>query len=123
MHKKHSTSQLKQTLSDVTLVGLSTIVYLSENLSKNVQILKDNKIKDKELTEEEKKELQTSIAVFENVLTIINDVLHPSHSMMLELHPQFKSIIDVCIENHEKASKKGLVIDKCKCFSCKTKIN
>jgi hypothetical protein len=57
-----------------------------------------------------------------NMLTIINDVIHPAHDIAVQLFDKDVSpFVDYCIKNQALAIEKKLISASCNCNSCKMK--
>lgn len=115
MHKTNSATHLKMILKDVVSTGFQHMAALAEQL-KEMNITEEN-IKDK--TKEEIMVAQT----MGNILTIINDVLHPAHDVAVSLFEDkdITEFVNYCIANQQRAIEKKLISPICKCYSCKLK--
>ena len=113
MHKKNSMSHLRTVLSDVVSIGYEHMQSLAAELRKL-------DINDSNVKEKSQQDLNRS-QLLAHVLTLINDVVHPAHNLSLELFPDAKPFIDVCIKNHALAIEKKLIAPECNCYECKTK--
>jgi hypothetical protein len=114
MHKKNSVSHLRTVLSDVVSIGYEHLQSLAAELKK-LDVTPEN-YKDKSEHDINKSQMMA------NILTLINDVIHPAHNLSLELFPDAKPFIDVCIKNQELAVQKKLIAPNCNCYECKTKL-
>lgn len=112
-HHTNSDSRMKQIISDVLSIGLSHIQDIAMKL-KDLNVSEDN-IKDKS-----PEEVQRSV-LLNNILTILNDALHPAHELAKELYPNAKEFIEMCQENHKKAIERKLLASTCHCYTCNTK--
>lgn len=114
MHKLNSASQLKTILSDVVSIAFQHMGALASEL-KELDINNEN-IKSK--TQEQVAIHQT----ISNILTIINDVIHPAHEIAPELFEKdVTEFVNFCIKNQKLAVEKKLISHTCKCYSCKSK--
>ncbi len=115
MHKTNSSTHLKMILKDVVSTAFQHMAALAEQL-KEMNITEEN-IKDK--TKEEIMVAQT----MGNILTIINDVIHPAHDIAVSLFEDkdITEFVDYCINNQKRAIDKKLISSVCRCYSCKLK--
>lgn len=115
MHKKNSRSHLEMILSDIISIAFQHMAAMADEL-KQLDITEAN-IKDK--TPAQIATAQT----MSNMLTIINDVIHPAHDMAPTLFDKdVKEFVDYCIKNQQLAIEKKLIADTCRCYSCKIKL-
>ncbi len=114
MHKTNSATHLKMILSDVVSIAFQHMAAMAEEIKK-IDISEEN-IKDKS-----KAEIATA-QTMSNMLTIINDVIHPAHDIATQLFDKdVKEFVDYCIKNQQLAIDKKLISPTCKCYSCKLK--
>lgn len=114
MHKTNSATHLKMILSDVVKVAFEHMRVLAFELKK--LDINDSNIKSK--TPQELLAAET----MSNVLTIINDVIHPAHNICNQLFDSdIKEFVEYCIKNQAKAIEKKMINPKCSCYSCKLK--
>lgn len=114
MHKTHSATHLKMILADVVSTAFQHMAAMAQEL-KELDITEEN-IKDKT-------RVQIATAqTMSNMLTIINDVIHPTHDIAISLFDRdVKEFVDYCIKNQALAIEKKLISPTCKCYSCKSK--
>jgi uncharacterized protein YyaL (SSP411 family) len=114
MHKTESNSHMKMVVSDILSIAFQHMAAMSEEI-KALNITSEN-IKEK--TREQVIVWQT----MSNMLTIINDVIHPAHDIACSLFDKdIKEFVDFCIKNQQLAIDRKLISAKCKCYSCKSK--
>jgi len=114
MHKTNSTTHLKMILADVVSIAFQHMAAMGQELN-NLDIKEEN-LKDK--TPAQLATAQT----MSNMLTIINDVIHPAHSVATQLfNKDVKEYVDYCIKNQALAIENKLISPTCKCYSCKQK--
>jgi hypothetical protein len=114
MHKTNSATHLKMVLSDVLNGSFQHMTALAREL-KELDITPEN-IKEK--TDHQLMIHQT----ISNLLTIINDIIHPAHDMLEQLFDtKIKDFADFCKKNQALAIEKKLINPKCKCYSCRGK--
>lgn len=114
MHKTNSATHLKMILSDVVKVAFEHMRVLAVELKK-LDINASN-IKDK------KPEEIIAAETMSNVLTIINDVIHPAHDICNQLfEDDIHEFVGYCIKNQALAIEKKMINPKCSCYSCKLK--
>lgn len=114
MHKTNSATHLKMTLKDVVSTAFQHMAAIAQEL-KELNMTEEN-IKDK--TREQLAIAQT----MNNVLTIINDVIHPAHDIAASLFENdVTEFVDYCKKNQQLAIEKKLISAICKCYSCKLK--
>ena len=114
MHKTNSATHLKMILSDVVSTAFQHMAAMAQEL-KALDITEEN-AKDK--TREQLAIAQT----MSNMLTIINDVIHPAHDIAPQLFDRdVKEFVEYCIKNQKLAIEKKLILASCKCYSCKLK--
>lgn len=111
-HHSNSNAHIKQVLSDVISISMSHIQDLALKL-------KELNITDSNLAEKTEEEKNRSI-VLNNILTIINDAIHPAHNLAKEFYPGAEKFIDLCKENHRLAIERKLISSTCGCYTCKT---
>ncbi len=111
MHKKHSQSHMQQVVRDIVSIAYSHMADIAKELKK-LEVTDENYVS---LDDETKKKYN----LFSQILTIINDVVHPAHKISLEMFPHAKEFIDMCILNQKNAVEKHLISDKCECYECK----
>lgn len=114
MHKSNSATHLKMILSDVVSIAFQHMAAMAQE----IESLKMTPDSMKEMTKE-----QLAIAhTMSNMLTIINDVIHPAHDIATQLFDKdVKEFVDYCIKNQSLAIEKKLISPTCKCYSCKSK--
>ncbi len=114
MHKTNSATHLKMILADVVSTAFQHMAAMAQEL-KELDITEAN-AKDKTTQ-------QIAIAqTMSNMLTIINDVIHPAHDIAVQLFDKdVKEFVDYCIKNQALAIEKKLISPTCKCYSCKLK--
>ncbi len=114
MHKTNSATHLKMVVSDMLSISFQHMAAMAQEL-KALDITEDN-MKDK---------TQAQIATAQtmsNMLTIINDVIHPAHDIAVQLFDKDVSpFVDYCIKNQALAIEKKLISASCSCSSCKMK--
>ncbi len=114
MHKTNSATHLKMILADVVSTAFQHMAAMAKEL-KDLDISEDN-LKDKT------REQIATAQVMSNMLTIINDVIHPAHDVAVSLFDEdFKEFVDYCVKNQAIAIEKKLITNTCKCYSCKQK--
>lgn len=114
MHKSNSATHLKMIVSDMLSISFQHMAAMANEL-KALDINEEN-IKDK--TPQEIATAQT----MSNMLTIINDVIHPAHDIAVSLFDKDVSeFIDYCVKNQALAIEKKLISASCNCYSCKQK--
>ena len=114
MHKTNSVTHLKMVVSDMLSISFQHMAAMAHEL-KALDIT-DANIKDK--TPAQIATAQT----MSNMLTIINDVIHPAHDIAAQLFDKdVKEFVDYCIKNQALAIEKKLITPTCKCYSCKSK--
>ncbi len=112
MHKTNSATHLKMILADVVSTAFQHMAAMAKEL-KDLDITEDN-LKDKT------REQIATAQVMSNMLTIINDVIHPAHDVAVSLFDEdFKEFVDYCVKNQALAIEKKLITNTCKCYSCK----
>ena len=110
-HHKHDNAHIKQVLTDVIAISMSHIQDLALKLKK-LNITEEN------LASKSEEEKNRSI-VLNNILTIINDAIHPAHDLAKELFPGASQFIDLCKDNHKLAIERKLIASTCSCYTCK----
>lgn len=114
MHKTNSATHLKMVVSDMLSLSFQHMAALAQEL-KALDINEDN-MKDK--TRAEIATAQT----MSNMLTIINDVIHPAHDIAVQLFDKDVSeFVDYCVKNQALAIEKKMISASCNCYSCKQK--
>lgn len=114
MHKTNSVTHLKTILSDVLKVAFQHMQGLALELKK--LDINESNLKSKS------KEKLMAAETMSHVLTIINDVIHPAHSVILQLFDKdMQEFVDYCVKNQAFAVEKKLINPKCNCNSCKSK--
>lgn len=114
MHKTNSATHLKMILSDVVSLAFQHMAAMAQEIE-SIKITTENL---KEKTKEEIMIAQT----MSNMLTIINDVIHPAHDIAQQLFDKdVKEFVSYCIRNQALAIEKKLISPTCKCYSCKQK--
>ena len=114
MHKTNSATHLKMILSDVVSIAFQHMAAMARELEA-LKITEEN-IKDKTAAE------IATMQTMSNMLTIINDVIHPAHEIAPQLFDKdVKEFVDYCVKNQALAIEKKLITDTCKCYSCKQK--
>lgn len=112
-HHSNSNSHMKQIVADVLSIGLSHIQDIAVKL-KELDINADN-MKDKS------PELIQRSVLLNNILTILNDALHPAYPLAKEIYPNSHEFIDMCMENHKRAIERKLLAPNCHCYTCNIK--
>ena len=114
MHKTNSATHLKMIVSDMLSLSFQHMAAMAHEL-KALDIT-DANIKDK--TPAQIATAQT----MSNMLTIINDVIHPAHDIAVQLFDKDVSeFVAFCIKNQALAIEKKLIASSCSCNSCKMK--
>lgn len=111
LDQKNDKAHIKQVLADVISIAMSHIQDIALKL-KDLDINESN-IKDKS------PEIVQKSVLLNNILTIINDAIHPAHDISKELYPGAVDFIDMCIVNHKLAIERKLISAKCGCYKCK----
>lgn len=114
MHKTNSATHLKMIVSDMLSLSFQHMAAMA------------NELKELDITEENMKDKSpaqiATAQTMSNMLTIINDVIHPAHDIAVQLFDKDVSqFVDYCIKNQALAIEKKLISDKCNCYSCKLK--
>lgn len=112
-HHSNDNAHIKQILMDVISLSMSHIHSLSAELKKL-------DINDANFAEKSPDERRRSM-ILNNMLTTINDSIHPAHDLALEFFPQAKEFIEACKKNQEMAIQSKLLPNKCICYTCKIK--
>ncbi len=107
----HDNAHIKQVLSDVISISMSHIQDIALKL-------KDLNITEENLKDQPEDKKQRSI-VLNNILTLINDAIHPAHNLAKELYPDATQFIELCQQNHKLAIERKLISSICHCYSCK----
>lgn len=105
IHKKHSKSHLKIILTDILVLGYSHIEELARTLTRMKGM-------------EDQEGLKNDIQNLSNILTVVNDIIHPAHSISEDMFPDSSDVIKLCRKEHLKVSEKKLIRDKCFCYEC-----
>lgn len=114
MHKTNSATHLKMIVSDMLSLSFQHMAAMAQELKK-LDITEDN-LKDKSPQE------VATAQTMSNMLTIINDVIHPAHDIAVQLFDKdVKEFVDYCIKNQALAIEKKLISPSCNCYSCKLK--
>lgn len=106
---KYTSAEIKRTLEEVLLNGMSQIRCLNNELSKIG-------VKDpKDATEEQRSQL----AALTYTVVLVNDLLHPAYKVAYEIlnkceHP----MLDYCV-GLQKQSEENKMVDACECTACK----
>lgn len=108
MHHKHDNAHVKQVLSDVISIAMSHIQDIALRL-KELDITEAN-------IKEKSPEIVQKSVLLNNILTILNDAIHPAHTIAKDIYPGASAFIDMCIENHRIAIERKLISDKCNCY-------
>lgn len=111
MNKINDNAHIKQVLSDVISVSMSHIQDIALRLKK--LDINESNIKEKS------SEIVQQSVLLNNILTIVNDAIHPAHELAKEIYPGAKEFIEMCQQNHKLAIERKLISDKCGCYSCK----
>lgn len=114
MHKTNSATHLKMVVSDMLSLAFQHMAAMATEL-KTLDVTQEN-LKDK--TPAQLATMQT----MSNMLTIINDVIHPAHDIAVQLFDKDVSeFVDFCVKNQALAIEKKLISASCNCYSCKSK--
>ncbi len=106
--KKYKAKDIKRTLEEVILNGLSHIRCLNNELTKLG-------IQDPAQASEDDR---ARLAALTYTVVLLNDLLHPAHKVAYEiLNKCEKPMLDYCV-NLQKESVKNKMVDKCMCTSC-----
>lgn len=110
MHKKNSVSHMRTILSDVVTIGFEHMQSLALEIKK-LDITPENYLT--------KSDHDTNrYQMISNILTIMNDMLHPAHNICLDMFPDAKEFIEFCKQNHKIAVQKKLISPNCNCYEC-----
>ena len=107
-HHKHNNAHYKQVLADVISISMSHIQDLALRL-------KELDINESNIKEKSPEIVQKSV-LLNNILTIVNDAIHPAHDIAKDIYPGAAAFIDMCKENHKLAIERKLISDKCNCY-------
>lgn len=113
MHKKYSSTQLRNMLSDILCLAFEHMEILAREVKK-LNFTEEN------MSERTKEDLDRA-QMLSHVLTVINDIIHPAHDTAMEMFPQSKGFIEYCMNNQKMAIEKKLINPQCNCHSCKSK--
>lgn len=112
MHKLHDKAALKIILSDVINIAMQHMTALAIEL-KNLDITPDN------MKSKSTQELMAA-ETMSNILTIINDVIHPAHDIMTQLFDKnVEDFVTKCKTNQKLAIDKKMINPKCECYACR----
>ena len=111
--KSNNNDDMKQVVSDIVSITMSHIQDIAIKL-------KDMNITEENLKDKSPETIQKSVTL-NNILTIINDCIHPAHELSKELYPDALEFINICIDNHKRAIEKKLISPICNCYCCKMK--
>ncbi len=106
---KYTSAQIKRTLEEVLLNGLSQIRCLNNELSKLG-------VKDpKEATEDQRSQL----AALTYTMVLVNDLLHPAYKVAYQILNKCEyPMLDYCV-GLQKQSIENKMVDACDCTACK----
>lgn len=102
--------QLKEIISGILYIGYTNIDSLSKELAK-LQLTPEEMEENKPTNER----LRTGNLIV-STMTMVNDVIHPAHSISLQLMPkENQNFIAQVIKQHEIARKNKMVSQNCPC--------
>lgn len=106
---KYTTKDIKRTLEEVLLNGLSQIRCLNSELSKlGVTNPKD--------APEDKR---SQLAALTYTIVLVNDLLHPAYKVGYQILNKCEhAMLDYCV-GLQKQSEENKMVDECECTSCK----
>lgn len=108
---RNEMQQIEEQLKDVIALALNHIQILTKELHK-LNITAENVAQASQADKDK-------AWMLNNVLFHINDIIHPVHSLAIDLFPDGKEFIAMCIENQKRAIAEGLLPSDCNCSSCK----
>lgn len=115
MHKINSVTHLKGILKEVLLMAFQHMQSLVKEINE-LNVTEENRL-------EKKKEDIIASNTLNQLLTILNDVIHPAHDVASSLFDDAYTLglIKMCIANQDAALKAKFITGVCKCQSCKMK--
>lgn len=111
MSHHDNNSHYKQILSDVISLNMLHI----DSLMQKIRKLDINDENFESKTQQEKDTYQ----MISNMLTIMNDAIHPAYNIAEELFPKAKEFVEFCRRNQLMAIERKVLPSTCNCYTCK----
>ena len=110
MSKRYTAIQLKDIVREMLNLGFASIDSLSKELIK-INLTKE----EAEANDPTSERLQQAKMII-SMMTVVNDVIHPGHSISLQLFPKENhNFIGQVIKQQETNREKGLTSKNCGC--------
>lgn len=110
-YHNHDNAHIKQVLQDVLMIAMTHM----QGLGKEIQTLNPTQEKIQSGTEEYKRK----VAYLNNLLTVINDIIHPALHVVPDFFPGTENIVELCKKNFKIAVDSKILPAKCPCYMCK----
>lgn len=110
MSKRYTVIQLKDILRDILNLGFTGLDVLSRELEKI------NITEEEAKTNDPTSERLHKARMIVNMMTIVNDVIHPGHAISLQLFPKENhNFIGQVIKQQAANKEKGMTSKNCSC--------
>lgn len=106
MHKKESAAHLRIVISDIITIALEHMHILATELKKLT------------ITDSSSEQEKHKAEILSNMLTLMNDIIHPAHNIAVTIFPDAKDFIEYCKRNQKLAIEKKMIAPGCKCYEC-----
>lgn len=110
-HHDHDNAHIKQVFKDVIMLGMSHM----QNLGKEIQKLNPTD----ENMQKADDAYKRKVMQLNNLLNVINDIMHPAFHLVPTLFPGSEEVIELCKKNFKIAVDSGIFPAQCPCYMCK----
>jgi hypothetical protein len=110
-HHSHDNAHIKQVFKDVLMLAMSHM----QNLGKEIQKLNPTE----EVLQKADVDYKRKIMQLNNLLNVINDIVHPAFHLIPDLFPGSQDMVELCKKNFKIAIDSGVFPAQCPCYMCK----